>query len=242
MNHLLVPPSPLDPPPALAELSVGYPESPRPADEIDAALAKLDKYAQCLATAGDSSEGSDKAGARVRLHGDDLARCRTLVREARDLAPAIPALEGAADEHLSAVQAGQKLDAVIRASAVLRAELLSARSEWQWQELALQEKFDGRKAAWHMRRFALAVNAWLRALRSDPPARQSVDERVNALVDINTMFLDYAESARAEIARTAGATDFMKAAQDTIAVVRPTDSKERWRVPSPGQMPSEMVL
>jgi hypothetical protein len=229
MNHLLVPPSPLDPPPALAELSVGYPESPRPADEIDAALAKLDKYAQCLATAGDSSESADKnaAGAHVRLHGDDLARCQILVREARDLAPAIPALEGAADGYLSAVQAGQKLDAVIRASAALRAETLAARSEWQSQELALQEKLDGRKAAWHMRRFALGANAWLRALRSDPPARQSVNERANALVDINTMFLDYAESARPEIARTAGATDFMKAAQDTIAVARPSDGKPR---------------
>jgi hypothetical protein len=229
MNHLLVPPSPLDPPPAPAELSVAYPESPRPADEIDAALAKLDKYAQCLATAGDSSESADKAaaGAHVRLHGDDLARCQILVREARDLAPAIPALESAADSYLSAVQAGQKLDAVMRASAALRAELLAARSEWQWQELALQEKLDGRQAAWHMRRFALGANAWLRALRSDPPARQSVDERANALGDINTMFLDYAESARAEIARTAGATDFMKAAQDTIAVARPSDGKPR---------------
>jgi serine/threonine-protein kinase len=229
MNHLLVPPSPLDPPPAPAELSVGYPESPRPADEIDSALAKLDKYAQCLATAGDSSESADKnaAGAHVRLHGDDLARCQILVREARDLAPTIPALEGAADGYLSAVQAGQKLDAVVRASAALRAELLAARSEWQWQELALQEKLDGRQAAWHMRRFALGANAWLRALRSDPPARQSVDERANALGDINTTFLDYAENARAEIARTAGATDFMKAAQDAIAVARPTDGKPR---------------
>jgi serine/threonine-protein kinase len=229
MNHLLVPPSPLDPPPALAELSVAYPESPRPADEIDAALTKLDKYAQCLATAGDNNESADKnaAGAHVRLHGDDLARCQILVREARDLAPAIPALEGAADAYLSAVQAGQRLDAVMRASAALRAELLAARSEWQWQELALQEKLDGRQAAWHMRRFVLGANAWLRALRSDPPARQSVDERANALGDINTMFLDYAESARAEIARTAGATDFMKAAQDTIAVARPSDGKPR---------------
>ena len=231
MNHLLVPPSPLDPPPAPAELSVGDPESPRTSGEIDGALAKLDKYAQCLAAAGDTSEGSgsDKAaaGARVRLHGEDLDRCRTLVREARDLTPAIPALEGAADAYLSAVQAGQKLDAVVRASAALRAELLAARSEWQWQELALQEKIDGRKAAWHIRRFALGANAWLRALKSDPPARQSVDERASALADSYAMFLDYAENARAEMARTTGANDFMKAAQDAMAVVRPTDGKPR---------------
>ncbi len=231
MNHLLVPPSPLDPPPAPAELSLAYPESPRPSEEIDGALAKLDKYAQCLAAASDTNEGSgsDKAaaGARVRLHGEDLDRCRSLVREARDLAPAIPALEGAADAYLSAVQAGQKLDAVMRAGAALRAELLAARSEWQWQELALQEKIDGRKAAWHMRRFALGANAWLRAMKSDPPARQSVDERASALADIWAMFLDYAESARAEMARTTGANDFMKAAQDTMAVVRPTDGKPR---------------
>ena len=229
MNHLLVPPSPLDPPPAPAELSVSYPESVRPSEEIDGALAKLDKYAQCLAAAGDSSEGSgsDKAASRVRLRSEDLARCRTLVREARDLAPAIAPLEAAADAYLSAVQGGQKLDAVMRAAAALRAELLAARSEWQWQELALQEKLDGRKAAWHMRRFALGANAWLRATKSEPPARESVDERANALGDIYTMFIDYAESARAEMARTTGANDFMKAAQDAMAVVRPTDGKPR---------------
>jgi tRNA A-37 threonylcarbamoyl transferase component Bud32 len=229
MNHLLVSPSPLDPPPAPAELSVSYPESARPSEEIDGALAKLDKYAQCLAAAGDSAEGSgiDKAAARVRLRSEDLARCQTLVREARDLAPAIPPLESAADAYLSAVKAGQKLDAVMRAAAALRAELLAARSEWQWQELALQEKLDGRKVAWHMRRFALGANAWLRALKSDPPARESVDERANALGDIYTMFIDYAEGARAEMARTTGANDFMKAAQDTMAVVRPTDGKPR---------------
>ena len=229
MNHLLVPPSPLDPPPAPAELSVSYPESARPSEEIDGALAKLDKYAQCLAAAGDTSDGSAgaKAGARVRLPSEDLARCKALVREARDLAPAIPALEGAADAYLSAVQGGQKLDAVMRAVAALRAELLAARSEWQWQELAVQEKLDGRKAAWHMRRFALGANAWLRAMKSDPPARESVDERAKALGDIYTMFIDYAESARAEMARTEGANDFMKAAQDTMAVVRPTDGKPR---------------
>ena len=229
MNHLLVPPSPLDPPPAPAELSLRYPESPRPSDEIDGALAKLDKYAQCLAAASDASEGSDKAsaGARVRLHGEDLARCHTLVREARDMAPAIPTLEGAADSYLSAVQAGQKLEAVMRASAALRAELLAARSEWQWQELALEEKLDGRQAAWHMRRLALGASAWLRAMKSDPPARQSVDEQASALNDAYSMFLDYAENARPELARTTGANDFMKAAQDTMAVVRPTDGKPR---------------
>jgi serine/threonine-protein kinase len=228
MNHLLVPPSPLDPPPAPAELSLRYPESSRPSEEIDGALAKMDKYAQCLAAAGDS-DGGDKAsaGARARLHGEDLARCRALVREARDLAPAIPALEAAADSYLSAVQAGQKLEAVTRASAALRAELLAARSEWLWQELALQEKLDGRKAAWHMRRFALGASAWLRAIKSDPPARQSVDEQASALNDAYSMFLEYAESARPELARTTGANDFMKAAQDTMAVARPSDGKPR---------------
>jgi len=117
------------------------------------------------------------------------------------MAPAIPALEGAADSYLSAVQAGQKLEAVMRSSAALRAEMLAARSEWQWQELALEEKLDGRKAAWHMRRFALGANAWLRAIKSDPPARQSVDEQASALNDAYSMFLDYAENARPELAR-----------------------------------------
>ena len=229
MNHLLLAPSPLDPPPMSAELSVRYPETPRPSEEIDRAFAKLDKVAQCLAAAGDTGEGgkNEKGAAHVRLHGEDLARCQVLVREAHALAPAMPSLETAADAYLAAVQGGQKLEVVMRASAVLRAELLAARSVWQWEELALQEKIDGRKAAWHMRRFALDANAWLRALKSDPPSQQAVDEQASSLQEIFNLFLEYAESARPEMARTTGANDFMKAAQDTMALVRPTDGKLR---------------
>ena len=78
-----------------------------------------------------------------------------------------------------------------------------------------------------MRRLVLGASAWLRAMKSDPPARQSVDEQASALNDAYSMFLEYAENARPELARTTGANDFMKAAQDTMAVVRPTNGKPR---------------
>jgi hypothetical protein len=226
MNHLLAVPSPLDPSPVPAELSIRYPETARTSEEVDAAMAKLDKFAQCLAAAGDEG-GNDKAGARARLHGEDLARCKSLVHEAHGMAPAMATLESAADAYLAAIQSGQKLETVMRAGANLRAELLAERSAWQWEELALQEKLDGRKAAWHMRRVVLSAHAWLRALKANPPAPQTVSEQSSALNDSFNAFLVYAEDAREEMARMAGANDFMKLAQETVAVARPSDGKPR---------------
>jgi len=105
---------------------------------------------------------------------------------------------------------------------------LAARSEWQWQELALEEKLDGRQAAWHMRRLALGRERLAARDEVRSPARQSVDEQSQRpSTTAYSMFLDYAENARPELARTTGANDFMKAAQDTMAVVRPTDGKPR---------------
>jgi hypothetical protein len=226
MSHLLAPPSPLDPPPVPAELSIRYPESARTSEEVDGALAKLDKIAQCLAAAGDES-GNEKAGARARLHSEDLARCKSLVHEAKGMAPAMAALESAADAYLASIQSGQKLETVMRAGANLRAELLAERSAWQWEELALQEKTDGRKAAWHMRRVVLAAHAWLRSMKANPPAPQTVSEQASALNDSFNAFLTYAEDSREEMARMTGANDFMKVAQETVAVARPSDGKPR---------------
>ena len=226
MSPLLVAPSPLDPPPLTAELSLRQPESARGSQEVDGAMAKLDKIAQCLAAAGDEG-GNEKAGARARLHGEDLIRCKTLVHEAHGMPPAMAALESAADAYLASIQSGQKLEAVLRAGANLRAELLAERSAWQWEELALQEKTDGRKAAWHMRRVALSAHAWLRALKANPPAPQTVGEQASALNDNFNAFLAYVEDARDEMARMAGAHDFLQVAQETVALARPGDGKLR---------------
>jgi hypothetical protein len=226
MSHLLATPSPLDPPPVPAELSLRYPESARTSEEVDGAMAKLDKIAQCLAAAGDES-GNDKTGARARLHGEDLARCKALIHEAHGMSPTMSSLESAADAYLAAVQSGQKLESVMRAGASLRAELLAERSAWQWEELALQEKLEGRKAAWYMRRVALSAQAWLRALKVNPPAPQTVAEQAGALNDSFNAFITYAEDARDEMARMGGANDFMKVAQETLAVARPSDGKPR---------------
>ncbi len=226
MSHLLAAPSPLDPPPLAAELSLRHPESARDSQEVDGAMAKLDKIAQCLAAAGDES-GNEKAGARARLHGEDLTRCKTLVHEAHGMSPAMAALESAADAYLASIQSGHKLETVLRAGANLRAELLAERSAWQWEELALQEKTDGRKAAWHMRRVVLSAYGWLRALKANPPAPQTVGEQASAFNDSFNAFLAHAEDARDEMARMAGANDFMKVARESAALARPGDGKPR---------------
>jgi len=165
---------------------------------------QLDKYAQCLAAASDTSEGSDKAsaGARVRLHGEDLARCHTLVREARDMAPASRA-RGRGRQLPFAVQAGQKLEAVMRSSAALRARC--------WPRAA-----SGSGRSWRSRRSSTAAkrlaHAPLRPGRQCLAARDQVrspsapvsgrtSQRLN---DAYSMFLDYAENARPELARTTG--------------------------------------
>ncbi|HEX7597804.1 MAG TPA: hypothetical protein VF518_06290, partial [Polyangia bacterium] len=49
----------------------------------------------------------------------------------------------------------------------------------------------------------------------------------NALSETFNAFLEYAETARPEMARTTGANDFMKAAQETIGLARPSDGKPR---------------
>jgi hypothetical protein len=62
LRHALPLPSPTDPPPLPAELAADYPDDPRPQAEIEHAFAKLDRYADCLAMAGDA--GGEGRGAK----------------------------------------------------------------------------------------------------------------------------------------------------------------------------------
>lgn len=214
LGRTLVQPLPGAPPPSPDELNVTYPDPPRAAREIEAAFTKLDSYFQCLAVAaGDDSPGRTPR----RLRSDDLAQCQTLVRAAHSMIPAMTALETAADSFIAAAQSGQKIDIVARAQAAFRAQAMAARAQWQQEELALEEK-SGRKAGWHMRRVALAALGWQRVIEASPPVPDLVEERVANLARAHREFLDYAQAQRQELARTNGANDFIKAAEDTVAL------------------------
>lgn len=215
LGHILPLPSPTDPEPLPAELAVGYPDDPRPAAEIDRAFAKLDRFAECLALASDAN-GEAKKGNRVRLRGDDLAQCQRLVRETAAMEPAMSELQTAAETYLAAIQGGQKIESVSRMMATFRGEFLALRTAWQMEEVSQEGTSAGQGAAWHMRRLALAGQSWFRGQKA--PMGLGNDQRRAKLDEYHRAFLDYAQSSRQEIARTSGANDFMRAAQDLVAL------------------------
>jgi len=223
LRHTLPLPSPTDPPPLSAELGADYPDVPRPQTEIEHAFAKLERYADCLAMAGDASAESKaeskaesrKGGGRGRLRGEELALCQRLVGEAGAAEPTMSELQTAAEAYLGAAQGGQKLDVVGRMAATFRAEFLAARTAWQFEELSRQGKDEGQKAAWHMRRVALAAQAWL---RSHKAPGQGGDERSSKLREYHQALLDHAHVAGPEIAHIAGANDFMQTAENVVAL------------------------
>ena len=223
LRHTLPLPSPTDPPPLPAELAVDYPDDPRPQTEIEQAFAKLDRYADCLAMAGDASvEGkaeSKKSGGRGRLRGEELALCQRLVSEAGSAEPAMSELQAAAEAYLGAAQGGQKLDAIGRMATTFRSEFFAARAAWQLEELSSQGKDEEQKAAWHMRRVALSAQAWLRSHKvQGQGAQNGADARSAKLREHHQALLDYAPGAGPEIARISGASDFMQAAESVVSL------------------------
>ena len=224
LRHTLPVPSPIDPPPLPAELAVDYPDAPRPQTEIEHAFAKLDRYADCLAMAGDvNAEGkaeSKKSGGHGRLRGEELALCQGLVSEAGSAEPAMSELQSAAEAYLGAAQGGQKLDAIGRVAATFRAEFLVARTAWQFEELSRQGKDEGQKATWHLRRVALAAQAWLRSNKAQGQGAQGADARSAELREYHQAVLDYAQGAGPEIARITGASDFMQVAENVVSLAR----------------------
>jgi serine/threonine protein kinase len=210
-------PSPTDPPPLPAELAADYPDDPLEQTEVEHALAKLDRYVDCLAMAGDASADGKKTGGRGRLRGEELALCQRLVSEAKAAEPPMPELQAAAESYLSAAQGGQKLDAIGRMASTFRSEFLATRTAWQFEEVSRQGAEEGQKAAWHMRRVALAAQVWLRSLKA---SGQIAAERAAKLREYHQSLLDYAQGAGPEIARITGASDFMQAAQSVGAIAR----------------------
>jgi serine/threonine protein kinase len=216
LGHTLGVPSPSDPPPLPAELAVDYPGSPRPSDEIDAAFAKLEGYADCLSLAPDDAAANKKAGSRPR--DEDIAPCQLAVTQGADSEPAFPELQSAAEAFLASVQKRGKTEVVARESAAFRAEYLAARAAWQIEELSRQEKDEGQKAAWHMRRVALAAQAWLRSRKASPPAPQVVEDKRHALDEARLGFMNFVRLTPRALAQTSGATDFVAAVDELTAL------------------------
>ena len=219
LRHALPLPSPTDPPPLPAELAVDYPDKPRSQSEIEHAFAKLDRYADCLAMVGDASaEGkaeSKRGGGRARLRGEELALCQRSISEAQAMDPVMPELQTTAESYLGAVQNGQRLDAIGRMATAFRAEFLAARAAWQFEELSRLGKDEGQTMGWHMRRVALAAQAWLRAHRA-----QSAAQRSAKLREYQQAMLDYAQGAGPEMTRIVGASDFLQATENAVALAR----------------------
>jgi hypothetical protein len=102
-------------------------------------------------------------------------------------------------------------------AATFRAEFLAARAAWQFEELSRQGKDDGQKAAWHMRRVALAAQAWMRSQKAQA---QGADSRSARLREYQQALVDYAQGAGPEIASITGASDFMQVAENIVALAR----------------------
>ena len=210
-------PSPTDPPPLPSELTADYPDNPRPQADIDRAFAKLDRYADCLAMAGDAGAEGKKSSGRGRLRGEELALCQRLVAEAGVTDPAMAELQTAAESYLAASQGGQKLEAIARMCSAFRAEFLAARSAWQFEELARVGKDEGQNAGWHMRRIALAAQGWLRAHKIQG---QVADEHAAKVREYHKALVDDTQGAGAEMARIGGASDFLQATETVAALAR----------------------
>ena len=227
LGRVLPFPSSTDPEPSRAELAMSYPKNPASCEEITRAFAKLDRYARCLAlvgyTDGDVRKGSNRAGPS----GAEIGRCIQLLEEAASLRPEIPQLQAAGGAYLQSAASGEGLGALHRLPAAFRAEFLAVRAAWQMEELARQAADEGQTAAWHMRRVALAAQAWLRQGKVSPAlARGSTDRRAR-LDEYQQAFLEFARRSPREMAQVSGADEFMRATQDVVALARGQTGKRQ---------------
>jgi hypothetical protein len=149
-----------------------------------------------------------------------MSGCVQLLDEANTLAPVMFQLHGAGVAYLQGVHDGQSPATLHRLLAAFRAEFLAARIDWQMAELSRQEKNDGQTAAWHMRRFALAAQAWLRHGRAGLANARGVKESQAKLEEARRALLEFAQHSPQAMARLAGADAFMKSAQEVAALAQ----------------------
>lgn len=196
-----------DPAPLAAELALAYPAQPRPWPEIDAAFAKLARYADCFASANDP-HGRPPAARTVA--------CLQTIAGASSDAPAMPSLQSAAEAYSASLQGAK--ERANRLSLALRAELLAARARWQMEELAGLGKDEGKRPGWHMRRVALMGQAWHRARKASPAVGRG-GEAQRAKLDAYLHELEQdAHDNPGAWQRLSGAGDFIQAAEELVAL------------------------
>jgi hypothetical protein len=209
----------------LGELLLRYPANPASYEEINHAFAKLDRYARCLALLGYGQGDARKGGRLAGPSNSDLSGCVQLLDGANALAPVMFQLHAAGVAYLQGVHDGQSPATLHRLLAAFRAEFLAVRTDWQMAELARQEKNDGQTAAWHMRRVALAAQAWLRQGRAGLANARGVKESRAKLDQAHQALLEFAQKSPEAMARVAGVDDFMKAAQEIVVLAKGEGAK-----------------
>ena len=139
----------------------------------------------------------------------------------------LPQLHAAGAAYLQGVASGQGLGAPHERLATFRSEFFAAQVAWQMEELARQEADEGRTAAWHMRRVALAARAWLRQGKAPlAPGRGSTDRRAR-LDEYHEAFLEFARQSSQQMVQVSGADEFMKAAQNLVTLTRDQTGKRQ---------------
>jgi hypothetical protein len=217
LGRTLGAPDPTDPPPLPAEIATTYPDSPPAWTEIDEAFSKLGRFADCLAATGVVAVELRKSGRRARVQ-EKLGMCREVIGTSATSEPDMAELRSAAEAYLSALQDGDRPERLARLAVSFRAELLAARATWQLREVARQEKDEGRKPGWHMRRLALMGQAWFRARkasvsvgRGGEPQRDRLDAYLQALKAS-------AHDEPRAWEHLSGAGDFIQAAEELVSL------------------------
>jgi serine/threonine-protein kinase len=220
LGRALMPPSPADREPSSGELSVRYPANPALRDEINRAFAKLERYARCLALLGFTDGDASKGGKAAGPSNSNMSGCVQLLDEANSMSPVMFQLHAAGVAYLQGVHDGQSPTTLHKLLTAFRAEFLAVRTNWQMEELSRQEKDDGQTAAWHMRRVALAAQAWLRQSRAASASARGARESRARFDEALHALLALAEHSPEEMARISGAAEFTRAAAEVVALAQ----------------------
>jgi serine/threonine-protein kinase len=233
--------------------------------ELDAALAKLARYGDCLGPLARALAASrdgylrTSGGSERKLRAspppevapipvDVAGSCRSTLERARSEAPALAGIDDPAAALMPAVddlaalanevgnyyrggkhrvddlrwgrrKHGELVAAYERAWTAhqqLAAVVAARRAWWEERELAELKERSGEDAHWHLRRLALAAQAWLSAELAGAPAA-AAGARLTELGAAFGAARDYAKAHAAELAAIEGAAAFLTAAGETVA-------------------------
>jgi hypothetical protein len=227
-------PSSADPGPSTREAMGEWahvPANPASRDDINHAYMKLERYARCLALLGYADGEARKGGNPAGPSNSDMSGCIQLLDEASTLAPLMFQLHAAGVAYLQGVHSGQSPASLSRLLASFRAEFLAERFNWQVGELWRQEKDEGQTAAWHMRRVALAAQAWVRQSKAGSASRGAKESRAK-LSEAHQALLEFAQHSPKEMAHVEGGDAFVKAAQYVVALVQGESGKRSEATPA----------